>query len=382
MKLDRILVVFGTRPEAIKMAPVVHVLRSSSAFQVKVCVTAQHRELLNQVLATFSITPDFDLNLMQPNQQLADLTARVLCGMSDLYRACRPDLVLVHGDTTTTFAASLAAFYERIPMAHVEAGLRSHDKYSPWPEEINRCLASVLATWHFAPTVAAKANLLLEGINPQSVIVTGNTIVDAVQQIVSRFDEDSKLRDFYDRRFSYLDPTRRLLLVTAHRRDSFGEGFKRICAALQQLALRKDVEIVYAVHPNENVCKPVQKMLGGIANIHLIAPQEYLSFVYLLRRCRLILTDSGGIQEEGTFLRKAVLLMRDTTERPEAVDTGAVKIVGTDVRTIVERVGLLLDDHDAYQNMIQTVCPFGDGHAAHRIVKHLELSKGVEVSRS
>src|SRR5438552_2297940 len=274
MKLDRILVVFGTRPEAIKMAPVVEALRSSSAFQVKVCVTAQHRELLNQVLATFSITPDFDLNLMQPNQQLAELTARVLCGMSDLYRACRPDLVLVHGDTTTTFAASLAAFYERIPAAHVEAGLRSHDKYSPWPEESNRCLASVLATWHFAPTVAAKTNLLLEGINPESVIVTGNTIVDAVKQIVSRFDEDSKLRDFYDRRFSYLDPTRRLLLVTAHRRDSFGEGFKRICAALQELALRKDVEIVYPVHPNENVCKPVQKMVGGIANIHLIPPQE------------------------------------------------------------------------------------------------------------
>jgi UDP-N-acetylglucosamine 2-epimerase (non-hydrolysing) len=372
MRMHRVLIVIGTRPEAIKMAPVVRALRSSASFEVKVCVTAQHRQMLDQVLAIFDIKPEFDLNLMKPGQELAELTSNILCSISALYRDWKPDLIMVQGDTTTTFAASLAAFYEKIPVAHVEAGLRTRCKYSPWPEEINRCLTCVLATWHFAPTDGARENLLADGVDPASVLVTGNTVVDALRHILSRFQDDTSLTTFYDRQFSYLDPGRRLVLVTGHRRENFGEGLERICTALRELARRRDIQILYPVHLNPSVRRPVEKMVGKTASVYLIEPQEYLPFIYLLRRCYMILTDSGGIQEEAPTFGKPLLLMRDTTERPEAVQAGTVRLVGTDVQTIVWQANHLLDDHAAYQAMAQVANPFGDGLASLRIKKHLE----------
>lgn len=337
-----------------------------------VCVTAQHRQMLDQVLTAFRITPDFDLDLMKTNQQLCGLTAAAVCALTRLYRQCKPDLVMVQGDTTTTFTASLAAFYEKIPVAHVEAGLRSHHRYRPWPEEVNRRLTSVLASYHFAPTEGARANLLVEGIDPQAILVTGNTGVDALLQILSRLKNDARLAASYSQQFSFLDPARRLLLVTGHRRENFGEGFKRICAALRELARRDDIEILYPVHLNPNVRSSVEEILGHTANVHLVDPLEYGAFAYLLERSHIILTDSGGIQEEAPILGKPVLLMRDTTERPEAVHAGAVKLVGTDVSAIVEHTNRLLDDREWYQAMARPRYLFGDGCASLRIVRHLQ----------
>ena len=375
MKMNRILFVFGTRPEAIKMAPVVQAFRSAAAFETKLCVTGQHREMLNQVLSLFSIQPDFDLDVMQPDQQLANVTASLLRRASALYQQWRPDLVMVQGDTITTFAASLAAFYAKIPIAHVEAGLRTGNKYSPWPEEVNRCFTDVLASWHFAPTENARDNLLSEGIDPATVIVTGNTGVDAMMQMVSRLENDPKLQSIYDEQFSYLSSNRRLVLVTGHRRENFGQGLRRICMALRELARREDIEIMYPVHLNPNVQLAVEKLLGKQRNIWLVPPQEYLAFLYLLQRCYMIVCDSGGIQEEAPYLGKPVLLVRDTTERSEAVDAGTVKIVGTGVQKIIREANRLLDDPIAYWDMAGARSPFGQGNAAVRIVQHFERLK-------
>jgi UDP-N-acetylglucosamine 2-epimerase (non-hydrolysing) len=372
MRLDRILLVLGTRPEAIKLAPVISALKASRRFSVNVCVTAQHRQMLDQVLAVFGIVPDFDLDLMKPDQKLEDLTATMISAVTGLYRQIKPDLVMVQGDTTTTFAASLASFHQKIPVAHIEAGLRTHQRYSPWPEEINRCLTTVLASWHFAPTEESRANLLAEGVDVQTILVTGNTVVDALLQIVSHLKNDAQLTACYNRRFSFLDPRRRLVLVTGHRRENFGDGLERICGALRELAQRDDVEILYPLHLNPNVRACVEAMLGQTANIHLIEPQEYVTFTYLLSRCHIILTDSGGIQEEAPILGKPVLLMRETTERPEAVRAGAVELVGTDVRTIVKHANRLLDDPESYDAMARPRNLFGDGCASWRIVRHLE----------
>ena len=356
------------------MVPVVHELRKAGLAETKVCVTAQHRHMLDQVLGLFAIKPDFDLDLMKPDQNLADLTANVLCGMRDLYSQWRPDLVLVQGDTTTTFAASLAAFYANIPVGHVEAGLRTGNKYAPWPEEINRSLTGILTHFHFAPTERARRNLLGEGINPQSIVVTGNTVIDALREIVCRFQTDRQLMLALQQQFAYLNPDRRLILVTGHRRENFGLGFERICQALRKLAERDDVEIVYPVHLNPNVQQPVRRILSGVNNIHLVEPQEYLPFTFLMQRSYLIITDSGGIQEEAPFLGKPVLLMRDTTERPEAVDAGTVKLVGTQVEKILDEANRLLDDQEAYLGMARASNPFGDGFAAKRIVEFLRLN--------
>lgn len=375
LKFERVLITFGTRPEAIKMAPVVHELRSAGSVETKVCVTAQHRHMLDQVLDLFAIKPDFDLDLMKPNQNLADLTADVLCGMRDLYQQWRPDLVLVQGDTTTTFAASLAAFYEQIPVGHVEAGLRTGNKYAPWPEEVNRSLTGILSHFHFAPTERARQNLLDEGVNPQSITVTGNTVIDALREIVCRVQTDSQLMASLQQQFGYLNPNRRLVLVTGHRRENFGSGFERMCLALRKLAERDDVEIVYPVHLNPNVQKPVRQILSGVKNIHLIEPQEYLPFTFLMQQSFLIITDSGGIQEEAPFLGKPVLLMRDTTERPEAVEAGTVKLVGTQVEKILKEAIRLLDNQEAYLCMARASNPFGDGFAARRILESLHLNK-------
>lgn len=331
--------------------------------------------MLDQVLSLFSIQPDFDLNVMRTNQPLPHLTAMVLLRMGKLYRQWRPDLVIVQGDTTTTFATSLAAAYEKIPIAHVEAGLRTGNKYSPWPEETNRCLTSVLARWHFAPTERARHNLLREGIDPEAIVVTGNTSVDAVKQVLSRLNNDSRLKAIYDEQFSYLDTHRRLVLVTGHRRENFGEGLRRLCLALRELARRQDVEIVYPVHLNPNVRLPAEEILAQQSNVWLIQPQRYSAFVYLLRRCYIVISDSGGIQEEATCLGKPVLLVRPATERQEAVEAGTVKIVGTYIQDIVREATMLLDDPMAYCAMARATSPFGGGNAALKIVKHLEWVK-------
>lgn len=370
--ISDILLVFGTRPEAIKMAPVVKALKSCSIFNVKVCVTAQHRQMLDQVLSLFDIQPDFDLNLMTARQDLTDVTTRVLLGMRDVLAKWRPDVVLVHGDTTTTLAAGLAAYYERIPVGHVEAGLRTGNIYSPWPEEVNRKVAGVLAAWHFAPTGAAKANLLREGVSDAAIHVTGNTVVDALLSVVQKIRTDSDLQSRFALQFSQLNQERKLILVTGHRRENFGEGFEHICDALRTLAQRSDVEIVYPVHLNPNVQEPVRRTLGTLDNVHLIAPQDYLPFVYLLDRAYLILTDSGGIQEEAPSLGKPVLVMRDTTERPEAIQAGTVELVGTSTLRIVDAAVRLLDEPAHYERMAQTHNPYGDGLAAIRICNVLK----------
>jgi len=332
------------------------------------------------VLDIFGISPDFDLNLMRGNQSLTELTTKVLCGMRDLYRQWRPDLVLVQGDTTTTFAASLAAFYEKLPVGHIEAGLRTGNPYSPWPEEINRCLTTVLCQHHFAPTTWARENLISEGVNPESVIVTGNTVIDALKGVLAQIEKNESLRSRFDERFSFLDKRRRLILVTGHRRENFGDGFERICRALKKLAERGDLEILYPVHLNPNVREPVDRILAGISNIHLIEPQEYLPFAYLLTRSYLIITDSGGIQEEAPYLGKPVLLMRDTTERPEALESGTVKLVGTEIDSIVRAACELLDDEGSYQEMAKSANPYGDGTAASKIVQYVKSLKGIEVT--
>ncbi|MHA6724019.1 non-hydrolyzing UDP-N-acetylglucosamine 2-epimerase [Sphingomonas sp. RS2018] len=369
--MQKILITFGTRPEAIKMVPVIRALRSLPGFEVRVCVTAQHRQMLDQVLSLFDIVPDFDLNLMKAGQDLTDITAQVLVGMREIFGEWTPDRVIVHGDTTTAMAASLAAFYRQIPVAHVEAGLRTRNIYSPWPEEMNRRIVGRIADIHFAPTETARRNLLEEGVDDATIHVTGNTVIDALLEIVDRIDRgDDAVADTAGA-FDFLDADRKLILVTGHRRENFGQGFENICSALNEISLRPDVEIVYPVHLNPNVQEPVRRIIGDRDNIHLIEPLDYFPFVYLMSRAYLIVTDSGGIQEEAPSLGKPVLVMRDNTERPEAVDAGTVKLVGTDPQRIVQAAALLLDDAGQYARMAETTNPYGDGLAAGRIAAAL-----------
>jgi UDP-N-acetylglucosamine 2-epimerase (non-hydrolysing) len=368
----RTLCVFGTRPEAIKMAPLARALSLDARFESRVCVTGQHREMLDQVLRVFEIEPDFDLDVMKPGQDPTAVLSVVLVGLRSVLAELRPDVVLVHGDTATTAGASLAAYFHQIPLGHVEAGLRTGNLYSPWPEEGNRKVAGALARVHFAPTASARENLVREGIDPAHIHVTGNTVVDALAQVVAKLDGSRELRASLDERFAFLDGHTRIVLVTGHRRESFGGGFERICEALRTVASRfPETGIVYPVHLNPNVREPVHRVLGGVPNVHLIEPVDYLSFVYLMDRATLILTDSGGIQEEAPSLGKPVLVMRDTTERPEGVAAGTVRLVGTDVATITSQVTLLLTDADAYRAMSAAVNPYGDGRACARIVAAL-----------
>lgn len=372
---SRILTVFGTRPEAIKMAPVVKALEASKVLDARVCVTSQHRQMLDQVLELFAIRPAWDLDIMKAGQTLTDITSGVLAGMERVFDDWRPDRILVHGDTTTSFAASLAAYYRKIPVGHVEAGLRTGNRYSPWPEEMNRRLTGALADLHFAPTSRARANLLAENVPADSVYVTGNTVIDALSITRDRLlADDAQLRR-YDERFAFLGP-KRLVLVTGHRRESFGDGLRRTCLALADLAARGDVTVLYPVHLNPNVKGPVHEILGGVADIHLTEPEDYLPFVYLMNRSTLIVTDSGGIQEEAPSLGKPVLVTRDTTERPEAVEAGTVVMTGTDRSRIVAEASRLLDDAGHYSRMSEAHNPYGDGHAARRILGYLEALAG------
>ena len=368
--MKKVLLAFGTRPEAIKMAPVYEILKATPGLDVRVAVTAQHREMLDQVLRLFGIKPDYDLNVMKPGQGLTEITAAVLDRLKPVLEECAPDLLLVHGDTTTTLSASLAAYYQQIPVGHVEAGLRTGNIFSPWPEEINRKVTGTIARLHFAPTEAARENLLAESVDPSHITVTGNTVIDALLDVVGRLEENTTLSAKLDEQLGLtesLGSGRRMILVTGHRRESHGGGFERICHALAQLAARPDVEIVYPVHLNPNVKGPVERLLGGRHNVRLIAPQEYLPFVQLMRRAALILTDSGGVQEEAPSLGKPVLVMRDTTERPEAIEAGTVKLVGTDTSLIVAEAARLLDDRAYYDAMSFAHNPYGDGLAAARI---------------
>lgn len=349
------------------MAPVVQALATSAAIESRIAVTAQHREMLDQVLELFQITPDYDLDLMQPGQGLSEITTGVLRGLKPVLEDFGPDLVLVHGDTTTTLAASLAAYYQRIPVGHVEAGLRTGDIYSPWPEEINRKIAGTIARLHFAPTERSRANLLAENVRDEYIHVTGNTVIDALLEVVAKLEADLTLSHEFDERFE-IDPARKVILVTGHRRESFGGGFDRICEALACLVERDDVQIIYPVHLNPNVKGPVEARLGQLDRVKLIPPLDYLPFVHLMHRAHLILTDSGGVQEEAPSLGKPVLVMRDTTERPEAIDAGTVKLVGTDIKLIVTEVSRLLDDEMAYDIMSQAHNPYGDGQASKRIL--------------
>jgi UDP-N-acetylglucosamine 2-epimerase (non-hydrolysing) len=368
----RTLTVFGTRPEAIKMAPLIHALASAEDMESAVCVTAQHREMLDQVLGLFGIQPDFDLNIMSPGQSLEDITSRILQGIAPVLESYQPDMVLVHGDTATTFAASLASFYRQIPVGHVEAGLRTGDLYSPWPEEANRKLTGVLAELHFAPTETSRSNLLVERVPEASVIVTGNTVIDALFWVRDRIKADDSMRSALHAQLPDLTPEQPLLLVTGHRRESFGGGFERICEALRALALRyPELAIVYPVHLNPNVNELVNRLLKDLSNVYLIEPLDYLPFVYLMGRATVILTDSGGIQEEAPSLGTPVLVMRDTTERPEAVTAGTVRLVGTNVEKIISEVSRLLDDQAAYRDMSLAHNPYGDGYACERIVQRL-----------
>jgi UDP-N-acetylglucosamine 2-epimerase (non-hydrolysing) len=370
--IKRVLVVFGTRPEAIKMAPLVHALLDNDQFDTKVCVTAQHREMLDQVLGLFEIKPDFDLDIMSSGQTLSDVTSRVLNGMKDILEDFKPDVLLVHGDTATTFAAALAAYYQQIPVGHVEAGLRTGDLYSPWPEEANRKLTSAITRYHFAPTETAGFNLRAESVPEEHITVTGNTVIDALFWVWEKIDRDPGLASQLASLYPFLDQNRKLILVTGHRRESFGGGFERICEALRSIAIEyPNCQILYPVHLNPNVQKPVKRLLQNIDNIYLIEPQEYLPFVYLMTQAHIILTDSGGIQEEAPSLGKPVLVMRDTTERPEAVDAGTVKLVGSDVYKIKSEVKKLMDNKEIYRRMSEAHNPYGDGSACQRILNAL-----------
>ena len=379
--MKKILLVFGTRPEAIKMAPLVKKLQEMpEEFQTIVCVTGQHREMLDQVLRLFDITPEYDLNIMKPNQDLYDITSRILLGMRDVLREVQPDIVLVHGDTTTSMAAALAAFYQQIPVGHVEAGLRTGNIYSPWPEEMNRLITGRITTHHFSPTPLAKENLLREHVDEKQIIVTGNTVIDALQMVVKRLAEDKALANEVAAKINQmgydvqrLDGNRRMVLITGHRRENFGEGFLNICHAIKHLAEQyQDVDFVYPMHLNPNVRKPVLEILGDKAeNVFLIEPLDYLPFVYMMQHSTLILTDSGGVQEEAPGLGKPVLVMRDTTGRPEAVEAGTVLLVGTNREKIEQGVSMLLDDSDTYRRMSEAVNPYGDGLACERIAEAL-----------
>jgi UDP-N-acetylglucosamine 2-epimerase (non-hydrolysing) len=367
----RVLNVFGTRPEAIKMAPVVRALAQAPGIECRVCVTAQHRQMLDQVLALFDIVPDHDLDVMRLGQDLAHITQAVLTGVAAVVADERPDRILVHGDTTTTLAAALAGYYAKVPVGHVEAGLRTGDRYAPFPEEINRRLTDAICDLHFAPTAAAADNLAREGISGDGVSVTGNTVIDALLHIVEKLRTNPAIDGEMGARFPFLESERRMVLVTGHRRENFGDGFERICRALARIAERDDVEVVYPVHLNPNVQAPVHRLLGGKANVHLLEPLDYLPFVHLMDRAYIVVTDSGGIQEEAPSLGKPVLVMRDVTERPEAVAAGAVRLVGTDTDTIVGATATLLDDPREYVTMSRAHNPYGDGHAAERIVEEI-----------
>jgi UDP-N-acetylglucosamine 2-epimerase len=370
--MKKVLTVFGTRPEAIKMAPLVKALADEEDVESKVCVTAQHRQMLDQVLELFEIVPDYDLDMMREGQTLGDLTSGILQSIGAVYDDWQPDAVLVHGDTTTTLAASLAAFYRYIPVGHVEAGLRTGNVWSPWPEELNRRVTDAVSSWLFAPTEQAKHNLFSEGAPGSHVILTGNTVIDALLQVKHKLDHDTALAGSIAARYPFLDPSRRLILVTGHRRESFGEPFQHFCEALRQIALsHDDVQLVYPVHLNPNVRKPVNAVLRDQPNVHLIEPQDYLPFVYLMSKAYLIITDSGGIQEEAPALGKPVLVTRETTERPEAVRAGTARLVGTDTDRIVSEVRGLLDDRSRYVAMARANNPYGDGHASERIVDAL-----------
>lgn len=374
MQPKKIMLVFGTRPEAIKMAPLYHALRQNGdLFETRLCVTAQHREMLDQVLKVFDLTPDMDLNLMKQGQDLFDVTAGVLLGMRDVLRVHRPDALLVHGDTTTTMAAAMSAFYLGVPVGHVEAGLRTHDVQAPFPEEFNRQVASKVTRWHFAPTEFSRQNLLAERVIPERVTVTGNTVIDALLWVLGRIESDTRRRetvsDFLSAQLRFDWRKQRFVLMTGHRRENFGGGFLQICHALKDLAARyPDVRFVYPVHLNPNVQQPVNAILADLPNVHLIAPMDYEPFAYLLKHSHIVLTDSGGIQEEAPSLGKPVLVMRDVTERPEAVEAGTVKLVGANRERVVASVSELLDDQDSYRAMSRAHNPYGDGHACQRIV--------------
>jgi UDP-N-acetylglucosamine 2-epimerase (non-hydrolysing) len=369
----KVLTVFGTRPEAIKMAPLIHVLSNDERFESKVCVTAQHREMLDQVLDLFEIEPDYDLDLMKTGQTLNEITTRILLELKPVLLDYEPDIVLVHGDTATTFAASLACYYEKISVGHVEAGLRTGDIYSPWPEEANRRLTGVLTKHHFAPTEHSKANLLKENIDESHITVTGNTVIDALLLVVEKISADKELQKELLKNYSFLDEAKDIVVITGHRRENFGEGFENICEAVAESAsLNPDAQFVYPVHLNPNVQEPVNRLLNGLDNVFLIKPLDYLPFVNLMRLCTLILTDSGGIQEEAPSLGKPVLVMRDTTERPEAVNAGTVELVGTDKEKIVSSINELLLKEEKYQVMSRAHNPYGDGKACLKILNALE----------
>jgi UDP-N-acetylglucosamine 2-epimerase len=367
----RLLIVFGTRPEALKCFPVARAALAHPGLITETCVTAQHREMVDQVIELTGLPVDHDLDIMQPGQTLFDVTSRVLTGMADVLEKSKPDIVLVQGDTTTAMTGALAAFYKRIPVAHVEAGLRSHDIHSPFPEELNRKIAGNIATWHFAPTAEARDNLLAEGKDPASIFVTGNTVIDTLLHFSGAIDADAGMSATLAARFPFLDPAKRMILVTGHRRENFDGGIQRICTALKGLAARGDVQIVYPVHPNPNVRSVVDAELGGVPGIHLIDPQDYLPFLYLQKQSYLVLTDSGGVQEEAPSLGKPVLVMRENTERPEGVKAGTARLVGTDIEKILSNANSLLDNEAAYRGMSERYNPYGDGRASERIVEEL-----------
>lgn len=369
--MRKIMVVIGTRPEAIKMAPLVHELLAQPQLKTLVCLTAQHRQMLDQVLEIFGITADIDLNLMKQGQQLAELTGSVLAGIDNVLKMHHPDCVLVHGDTTTAMAAGLAAFYRHIPVGHVEAGLRTHDLHHPWPEEMNRRVIDVVAEYYFAPTDVSRDNLLKEHVSADRIYVTGNTVIDALLMTDGRIKSDRELSTRLASAFPYLDPAKRLILVTGHRRENHGHGLESICLALKQLSEKNDVQVVYPVHLNPNVRQVVMGTLEGKQNVHLIEPLDYLHFVYLMSRSHIILTDSGGIQEEAPSLGKPVLVMREVTERPEAVAAGTVQLVGTDTQKIIAECMRLLDDSTYYRQFSQCINPYGDGTASRQIVAAL-----------
>ena len=374
--MKKVLLVFGTRPEAIKMAPLVKAFEQEASIESKVCVTAQHRQMLDQVLGVFKIVPEYDLNLMSPGQDLYDITANVLLGMKGILGDFKPDIVLVHGDTTTTSATSLAAFYQKIKVGHVEAGLRTKDIYSPWPEEANRQITGILASYHFAPTTTSRGNLLKEDKDEAAILVTGNTVIDALFLALDKIENNKELKSDIIKNINTqykLDDSKKLILVTGHRRENFGQGFINICEALKTLALNNsDIDIVYPVHLNPNVQKPVNKLLSSVSNVHLIAPLQYEAFLYLMSKSYFIITDSGGVQEEAPSLGKPVLVMRDTTERPEALDAGTVKLVGTNSGMIIKEAQMLLDDDVEYEKMSKAHNPYGDGKACEKIVEFIK----------
>jgi UDP-N-acetylglucosamine 2-epimerase (non-hydrolysing) len=370
--MKNVLLVFGTRPEAIKMAPLFHELKKSSHLKVKICVTGQHRAMLDQVLNLFKIKPDFDLNIMKSGQDLTDITAAILNGLKNLFNSYIPDIVLVHGDTSTTFAATLACYFKQIKVGHIEAGLRTNNIYAPWPEEGNRRLTGAISNFHFAPTEMAKENLIRENIDPATIYVTGNTVIDSLYYVTDLIEKNDILNCELEEKFKYLDWNKKIVLITGHRRENFGKGFENICQAIQQLSSENlDVQFIYPMHLNPNVRAPVLKYLSKADNIFLIEPLDYLPFIYLMNKSYLILTDSGGIQEEAPSLCKPVLVMRNTTERPEAVNAGTVKLVGTNIQLIKNEVSILLNDFDIYKKMSELHNPYGDGRASKRIVEFL-----------